>query len=199
MPYRSVTHAGITLLCFPPHDLVFAEQASRHLRDLVAREPAALQAALAPAYPNAIVRARDTLAALGGGAAWYAYRDGRYSPFTNADPWWEAADAAHLVIAADGRYVDANDQALALIGVDLATLRTMATGDLTDPLVRPTVPWTWALLEDAGVLHSTSILVTPDGRRIPVEYRLVRGGGGDGRSISYLRAVPIEAAAAPGP
>lgn len=194
MPYRSVTHEGITLLCFPPYDLVFAEQATRRLRDLNPQEPSALQGALAIAYPNAVVRARDSLAALGGGVAWYAYRDGRYSPFTETDPWWEAEDAARLVIDADGRYADANPGALDLIGVDLETLRTMATGDLTDPLVRPSVPWIWALLEDVGVLHSTSILVTPDGRRIPVEYRLIRGEGSRAPSVSYLRAVPIEAA-----
>ncbi len=127
-------------------------------------------------YPNAVVRARETLAALGGGVAWYAYRDGRYSPFTEQqEPWWEAADAAWICIDAEGRYVDANDVALALIGIDLETLRTMGTGALTDPAVRPNVPWIWALLEDVGTLHSTSILVTPDGRRVPVEYRLVLG------------------------
>ena len=198
MPYRSVTRDGISLLCFPPHDVVFAASAARHLDGLDRADPDQLQAALQLAYPNAVVRAQDTLAALGGGVAWYAYRDGRYSPFTQHEPWWEAEDAAYICIDADGRYIDANAAALDLIGIDLDTLRTMGTGALTDPGVRPNVPWIWALLEDAGLLHSTSILVTPDGRRVPVEYRLVLGT--DGRaSISYLRAVPIEAAAAPSP
>lgn len=194
MPYTSVTQGGITLLCFPPHDHVFAGVAARLLTGLAQATPDRLQDALLPTYPNATVRARESLAGLGSGTAWYAYRDGRYSPFGEDDPWWERDGAAVLVIDAVGRYIDANPPALELLGLDLATLRTMATGDLTDPAVRPTVPWIRALLEDVGVLHSTSVLVTPDGRRVPVEYRLVRDGDGDGRSISYMRPVPIEAA-----
>lgn len=194
MPYRSVTHDGITLLCFPPQDLAFARIAAAGLAELGEPEPEALQAVLVAAYPRAVVRAREPIAALGDGTAWYAYRDGRYSPFDDRDPWWEAGDVASLIIAADGRYVDASPAALELLGIDLERLRTMSTGALTDPAVRPTVPWIWALLDDVGELHSTSILVTPDGRRIPVEYRLVAGGAGEGRSISYMRAVPLEAA-----
>lgn len=193
MPYRSVTHDGVSLLCFPPHDLVFAGHTARTLETLDRRDAADLQAALRSVYPECVVRARESLAALGGGIAWYAYRDGRYSPFTDTDAWWEADGVATLVIAADGRYEDANEAALELIGLDLDTLRSLRTGELTEPAVRPTVPWIWALLEDVGTLHSTSVLVAPGGRRVPVEYRLVRGGAGEGRSVSYLRAVPVEA------
>jgi PAS domain-containing protein len=199
MPYRSVTRDGVTLLCFPPHDLVFAGHAAHTLGTLDRADPGALQAALQAAYPGAVVRARESLAALGGGVAWYAYRDGRYSPFTEADRWWEADDVAYLVIDAEGRYVDANQPALELIGMDITALRSMSTGELTDPAARPTVTWIWALLEDVGTLHSTSILVTPEGRRVPVEYRLVRDGMSEGRSVSFLRRVPIDAVAASDP
>jgi|GEM_PF-4051816 len=195
MPYRSITRGGVSLLCFPPHDLVFAEFAARRLDSLEPKDPERLQAVLAQNFPDAVVRAREPLAALGAGVAWYAYRDGRYSPFTDTDPWWEVEGAACIVIDAEGRYVDANRPALELIGIDLPTLRTMRTGELTDAAVRPTVPWILALLEDVGTLHSTSILVTPDGRRVPVEYRIVLGDVGEGRSMSYLRAVPMEAVA----
>lgn len=193
MPYRTVTRDGVSLLCFPPHDVVFAAHAARTLEALAGPDTGGLQTAIQTLYPNAVVRARESLAALGGGTAWYAYRDGRYSPFGDADAWWEADDVAALVIDAEGRYVDANEAALELIGLDLDTIRTMRTGELTEPAMRPNVPWIWALLEDVGILHSTSVLMA-DGRRVPVEYRLVRGGAGDGRSVSYLRAVPIEAA-----
>lgn len=200
MPYRSVTRDGVSLLCFPPHDLVFAAVAARNLEALAPADPERLQAALQASYPDAVVRAQHALASLGGGGvAWYAYRDGRYSPFTDHEPWWEAADCAWIAIAADGRYVDANQAALDLIGIDLETLRTMSTGSLTDPAVRPDVPWIWALLEDVGTLHSTSILVTPGGRRVPVEYRLLLGAAPGGHSICYLRAVPLEAAAPTAP
>jgi PAS domain-containing protein len=199
MPYRSVTRDGVTLLCFPPHDLVFAGHAAHMLGLPDVADPGALQDALRTVYPGAVVRARESLAALGGGIAWYAYRDGRYSPFTDTEAWWEAEDVAYLVIDAEGRYVDANEAALDLIGMDMVALRSMSTGELTDPAVRPTVTWIWALLEDVGTLHSTSILVTPEGRRVPIEYRLVRDGASEGRSVSFLRRVPLDAVAASDP
>lgn len=194
LPYRSVTQGGITLLCFPPQDLAFARIAATQLAGLDRPTPDTLQTILSATYPRATVRAREPIAGLGEGQAWYAYRDGRYSPFADDEPWWEAPDAASLVIDADGRYVDGSPAALELLGLDLDRLRTMVTGELTDVAVRPTVTWLWALLEDVGELHSTSILLTPDGRRLPVEYRIVRDGAGEGRTISYLRPVPIEAA-----
>jgi PAS domain-containing protein len=194
VPYRSVTHAGVTLLCFPPYDEVLTRLAGERLDGLADPTPKALQASLRATYPQVVIRPRESIAALGGGTAWYVYRDGRFSPFGDDGPWWEAPDAARIEIDAEGRYVGANAAALELIGVDLATLRGMRTGDLTVASTRPTVAWFWQLLEDVGELHSTSILATPDGRQVPVEYRLVRGATPDDVSISYMRAIPVEAA-----
>jgi PAS domain-containing protein len=194
VPYRSVTHAGVTLLCFPPYDEVLARLAAERLAGLPEPAPEALQASLRPIYPQIVIRPREAIAALGGGTAWYVYREGRYSPFGEDGPWWEAPDAARLEIDAEGRYAGANAAALELIGVDLATLKGMRTGDLTVASTRPTVAWFWQLLEDVGELHSTSILATPDGRQVPVEYRLIRGATPHDVSISYLRAIPAEAA-----
>jgi PAS domain S-box-containing protein len=194
VPYRSVTHAGVTLLCFPPYDQVLARLAGQRLDGLVDPTPEALQASLRTTYPQVVIRPRESIAALGGGTAWYVYRDGRYSPFGDDGPWWETPGVARIEIDAEGRYIGANAAALELIGVDLATLRGMRTGDLTVPATRPTVAWFWQLLEDVGELHSTSILATPDGREVPVEYRLVRGSAPDDVSVSYMRAIPAEAA-----
>ena len=194
MPYRSVTHDGITLLCFPPHDEVFARLAASLLADLAPPDPDALQSGLRTTFGAAVVRRRDALASLGGGEAWYAYRDGRYSPFTEERHWWEAPEVARLEIDDEGRYLDANASALDLIGVDQASLAELRTGDLTDPATRPTVPWLWQLLQDVGELHSTSLLVRPDGRRIAVEYRLLLNAAGPNRHVSFLRPVPVDAA-----
>ena len=193
MPYRSVTHEGVTLLCFPPYDVVFTRLATDRLAALPERDPGALQAALRTTFADAAVRRRDPLASLGGGEAWYAYRDGRYSPFTDEAPWWDAPDVARLEIDDEGRYVAANESALALIGVDAEGLAGIRSGDLTDSATRPTVPWLWQLLQDVGELHSTSRLVTPDGRLVPVEYRMLLDAAGPGRHISYMRTVPQEA------
>lgn len=193
MPYRSVTHAGVTLLCFPPYDVVFARLSAERLAALSTRDPDLLQADLRATYPDATVRRREALASLGRGEAWYAYRDGRYSPFTSEEPWWEDPGVARLEIDADGRYVAGNDAALELIGVDAEGLATLRSGDLTDPATRPNVPWVWQLLQDVGELHSTASLVTPSGRRLPVEYRLLLDAAGPGRHVSYLRLVPTDA------
>jgi PAS domain-containing protein len=194
VPYRSVTYDGITLLCFPPHDQVFARLAARLLEGFDAPDPDALQGSLRTTFPEATVRRRESLASLGSGEAWYAYRDGRYSPFTDERPWWAVADVARLEIDDDGHYVDANQAAVELIGIDRAGLASLRTGDLTDPAARPDVPWLWQLLQDVGELHSTSILVTPGGGRIAVEYRLILNAAGPGRHVSYLRPVPNDAA-----
>lgn len=198
MPYRQITARGVTLLCFPAHDTAFVTLAVRHLRAMDGIDPDGLTSLLVPMYPRVIVRPREPLAALAGGAAWYVYRDGRYSPFAeDASRWWESAGCARLVIdAATGRYVDANDAALELTCMDRATLLAVRSGDLTDPRAAVNVPWIWELLREVGELHSTSILRTPDGRTIPVEYHLVRDGDGPGRAASYLREVPPEAAEA---
>lgn len=205
MPYREITTRGITLLCFPPQDVAFSTIAVRYLDAGPRVTPDALQAELRVMYPNAIVRPRESFAALGGNAAWYVYRDGRYSPFAgDGAPWWEHPDAAFLVIETEsGRYVDANAAALELIGIDRERLLAMRTGDLVHREGRVTVPWVWKLLHDVGEIHSTSLMQTPDGREVPVEYHLVRDGAGPGRAKSFMRAAPIEAVrppeGAPGP
>jgi PAS domain-containing protein len=196
LPYREITTRGITLLCFPLHDAVFATIATHHLASMDDPAPAALQAHLQDSYPNAVVREREPIATLRGGAAWYVYRDGRYSPFATEDAsWWEAEGCAFMVVDAEtGRYVEANEAAAELIGLEQASLLTLHNGDLLDVAARKTVPWVVQLFRDVGELHSTAMLRTPDGRRIAVEYHLVRDAAAHGRMVSYLRAVPHEAA-----
>ena len=198
LPYREITTRGITLLCFPLHDAVFATIAARYLTSQDDLAPAALRASLRAPYPKAVVRERESIAALRGGVAWYVYRDGRYSPLASEDPpWWEAEDCAFIAADAEtGSYVEANEAAAELIGLDRASLLTLRTGDLLDMAARETVPWVVQLLDEVGELRSTAMLRTPDGRRMAVEYHLVRDAGGHGHVVSHLRAVPLEAAGA---
>ena len=199
MPYRGITTRGITLLCFPAQDAVLATIASRHAASLQDPTPTALQALLRDGYPQAIVRPREPFAALHGGAAWYVYRDGRYSPFASDDEqWWEAEGCAFIVIEPEtGNYLDANEAAAALVGMDPETLLSMRSGDLVDPAARETLPWVWSLFGDVGVLHSTTMLRTPDGRRVAIEYHMVRDVDDHGKTVSYMRAAPLEAADLP--
>ena len=68
------------------------------------------------------------------------------------------------MLGPDGRYLDANEAALGLLGVDLDGLRAREPGSFTTPEVRETLPWVRQLLIDTGELHSTSILRPADGR-----------------------------------
>jgi PAS domain-containing protein len=189
---------GVTLLCFPPYDRAFMTLANRRLAALATRSPEHLQAALRAAYPGATVRPRHRLAAFLPDTVWYVYRDGRYSPYAVDDRWWEGDDVARLVVGPDGRYIEANQAALNLLGVSLDALVEMQTGDLVDPAVAELVPWTWDVVRETGELHATSILRAAGARpRMGIEYRLVLEEQG-GPAIAYLRPIPI-AAAEPSP
>jgi hypothetical protein len=199
LPYTSITVNGITLLCFPPGDDALRGLALRMAGEQTPPSPESLEAALRNWYPNLIVRPRHELATFDAGAGsrtWYVYRDGRFSPFAPDGEWWLAASAARLVIAEDRRYVDGNDAALELLNVTLDELRRHRPGDFTSADASPSVPWVFKLLEDSGVLHSTAVLM-PAGDRPPVgvEYRMVRNGDGPGRHVSWLRKIPLSAAA----
>jgi PAS domain-containing protein len=195
VPYRSVTHGHVTLLCFPPYDEAFTRFAMHALAAMDTPDPEVLRTDLRGPFPRATVSPREPLASLHPGATWYVYRDGRYSPFDGGDPWWEDPNVAWINVDEEGRYTDANEAALELLGVDHATMLTLTTGDLADPSVSGLVPWVWALARETGVLHSTSILRERDGRPpVGIEYRLIRSP--DGTWTSTLRAIPVEDAAA---
>jgi PAS domain-containing protein len=200
LPYRSVTTAGVTLLCFPPHDRAFLETALHLVAAGEASSPAGLEDILRRLYPRVVVRARDGLAAMGGGEqAWYVYRDGRYSPFAEDPDWWRDPNEARLTVDDQGRYLDANDQALELLGVDLAGLRSASPGAFTAAESRERIPWLLALLEEVRVLESTAVLVPLDGReRLRIQYRLMLDEDGEGRHVSVMRAIPDEEASSSG-
>ena len=123
-------------------------------------------------YPHAVVRTRDPLASLAGNA-WYVYRDGRCSPFSDGPPWWDEPTAARVVIDDAGCYVDANPPALELLGVSLKELRRSRAGDFTPPAFGAEAPWTMQLLRDTGELHSLSMLRSRnDGPDAAVEFRI---------------------------
>jgi PAS domain-containing protein len=195
MPSRSVTDGRIALLCFPPYDAAFAAIAERRLHELETPSPEALQEALRGVYPDATVRPRDQLASFRPDETWYAYRDGRYSPYAGEEAWWDAPDVAQVIIDDSGGYLDASESALALLGISRDELQGLHTGDLADPAVAEIVPWVWDLVRETGELHSTSILAPRGERpRAAVEYRLVAAGAGPGRHVSYIREIPITAA-----
>ena len=192
MPLQVNGDRQVVLRCFPPYDHAFARLAETRLAELRHDTPADLQVALARGYPSVIVRARDPLAAMALTVTWYVYRDGRYSPFADAERWWEAPEAAWVEIDDAGVYQGANAAALALLGVSRDELADLRTGDLADPAVRELTPWVWEYVRERGELHSTSLLAARGARpRVAVEYRLVLNMRGPGRSVSWLRQIPL--------
>jgi hypothetical protein len=182
----------VALLCFPPADAVFGSIATRLLTGSPKIGPADLEHALRQIYPLAVVRERDPLASIDG-LAWYVYRDGRYSPFVDAEAWWEDPAAARIVLGDDGRFLDATDPALTMLGTDLDGLRSATAGDFTVPEYRKMVPWIFQLMRDTGELHSTSMLRPRRGPDRPIEFHFTRDGDGPGRHVSVIRPVPAEA------
>ena len=192
MPYTSVIVRDVALLCFPPDDAVFSAYVRRAYGASSTDDPPNLQRELRAMYPRAVVRSREPLASLGG-KAWYVYRDGRYSPFAAGPPWWEEATAARVVIDDEGRYLEANESALALLGVGLDELRSSKAGDFAPPDFGSEIPWLFQLLRDTGELHSTSVLRPHrGGPDQPVEFHFVKDGDGPGRHVSTLRAMARE-------
>jgi hypothetical protein len=189
MPYSSNTVRGVVLLCFPPTDVVLQGIVRRLAESSENLRPRDLEDSLRPIYPNAVVRARDPLASFEG-PAWYVYRDGRYSPY-DTRRWWEAPDAAQIVLGPDGRYIGANEAALAILNCGLQELLSASPGDFTVESYRPNVPWVMQLLRDTGELHST-VMMQPRGDRPiqAVEYHLVVNGDGQGNHVSWIRPVP---------
>ncbi|HEX5828729.1 MAG TPA: PAS domain-containing protein [Candidatus Limnocylindrales bacterium] len=196
MPYRAITVHDVIVLSFPPNDEVFGRPARTIVRERPDAAPADLEAALRESYLRAVVRARDAVVNFGAERVWYAYRDGRYSPFVRTR-WWEDPAAATVIIE-DGRYLDANDAALTLMGVDLEGLRSAQPGDFTTPGYRAIVPWLLKLLEDAGELHSVSMLLPRGaGTPTPVEFHVRRDQASTGRIPSCFRVVPADAVEPP--
>jgi PAS domain S-box-containing protein len=194
VPFRAVTSQGTVLLCFPPFDETFETVVLRTYGDLPARAPAALEAALSGIYPHVSVRPRGELASLGtADDVWYVYRDGRYSPFVEGEPWWRDESLPRLVIADDGRYMDGNDAALELMGVSREELLRSRSGDFAASQYSRVVPWVWELLRRTGELHSTSVLRRRDGEERALEFHLTRDGAGPGLHLSVMREIPRSA------
>jgi PAS domain-containing protein len=196
LPYTSVIVRDVALLCFPPDDAVFGAFVRRTFGELAGDAPADLQPKVRSLYPRAVVHPREALASLAG-TAWYVYRDGRYSPFSDGPRWWDEPTAARVVIDDAGCYLDANPPALELLGVSLEELRGSRAGDFTPPAFGAEVPWIMQLLRDTGELHSLSMLRSRnDEPDAAVEFHFVKDAAGPGRHVSTLRFVPPEPEAA---
>jgi PAS domain S-box-containing protein len=184
-----MTASVVVLQTFPHDDLAFrvhVEAAQARIGKWLRAE---IEAEIRAAYPAAVVRPAELLAqAEPGVATWYAYRDGHFEPAAPEADWWDDPELARTVTSED-RYVEANQAAADLFGVSREAILGARSGSFVrhgnDDEVRTRF---YALLSAVGVLHSTAIVVRPDGEEFPIEYRITREA--PGQYVSVRRRLP---------
>jgi PAS domain S-box-containing protein len=190
MAYVSLPARRVRLLTFPPADSAFRAHVETALDRLGPGEPAIVEAEVRDAYPAAVVRPRDAMAGFAIGAeTWYAYRDGSVGSDTSEGEWWDDESLPRTRVSAEGRYVDANEAAAALFGVKCEQIVGSAAGAFTrhggdDEVARRL----FALLAESGELHSTAVVLRPDGQTWPIEFHMVRGSLA-GEYVSVMRRI----------
>ena len=184
----------ISIHTFPTGDAVLAERVREIIEDVGDVRTDALIAAISErlrlVYPAARVQLQSGLAGLGTMDTIYVFRDGGVRPGDGPESWIEDPSTARLVSDASGRYVDANEAAARLFGIEGSEILSRLAGDFTRPDVRIKDPAAlWHALESTGRLHSLAVVVRPDDTSTRVEFLTIRDGDGPGRNVTYLRAI----------
>jgi PAS domain S-box-containing protein len=186
--------SSVVLQTFPHDDLVFrvhVEAAQARIGKWLRPE---IEAEIRAAYPAAVVRPAEMLAQSEPGVVrWYAYRDGHFEPAAAEADWWDDPELARTVTSGD-RYVEANQAAADLFGVSREEIVGARSGSFVrhenNEEVRARF---YTLLAEVGMLHSTAVVVRPDGEEIPIEYRITREAPGEYVSVRRRLPEPIPA------
>jgi PAS domain S-box-containing protein len=182
----------VFLHTFPHDDAAFRirVEAAQSRTGIWASEP--LQAEVRLEYPAAVVHQAEPIAeGQPGVLTWYAYRDGRVATSSTAE-WWQEPGLPLTVISEDRQYVDANDSAADLFGVTREEIIAAPAGSFTRHKDFVEVSRrVFATLQDVGTLHSTAIVVRPDGGEFPIEYHTTRASL-PGAFVTVMRRLPEE-------
>ncbi len=164
----------LNVLCFPADDEVLRKRVHDSVEK--AEETSAkaardgLLSRLRIVYPRAEVRIRDPLAGFGEPTV-YVFRDGGIASSLGSDTWREEPTSARLVTNEQGMYVDANDAAVELLGVDRDQIVGQPAGTFTKPDARiEDAAGLWDLSTTSGRLHSLAVVSRPGGRDVRVEF-----------------------------
>ena len=181
----------ITAVPFPSDDLVFAARVRDALREVVSQpvEEAidGIRSRLRPVHRDVVAHLRSDLAGFGSAPVVYVFRDGSARHKLN-DDWIDAPTAARLVTDGEGVYVDANEAAARLFGVDRDEIVGRPAGSFTRPDSRiEDAHALWEALAHTGRLHSLAVIQCRDGTETTVEFVTIRDGDGPGRNVTVLR------------
>jgi PAS domain S-box-containing protein len=139
------------------------------------------------AYPDAQIRSNDDLARLSpDDVVWYAYRDSTREA-ASQDAWWDDPSLARTVVDEDGRYLDANEPAGALFGIEARDIVGRTAGDFTRHATARLGSALMSTLARTGALESTAVVVHPDGTEVPIAFHIRRDGDGPGRHVTVMR------------
>lgn len=190
MAFVSLPAGRVRLATFPPADHAFRAHVEAAVDRLGPGELAGVQAEVRGAYPAAVVRPRDAMAGFAIGAeTWYAYRDGSVGSDTSEGEWWLDQSLPQARLSAEGRYVDANEAAADLFGVERERIVGSAAGAFTrhesdEEIARRL----FALLAESGELQSTAVVLRPDGETWPIEFHMARSSPA-GEYVSVMRRI----------
>lgn len=183
----------ISVRCFPEDDKVFCE----HVHEILAATPLTdptkirdvLHERLRVVYPHCDVRIRDSLAGFAD-VAIYVFRDGKATSKVISDVWCADPGTARLVTDTEGIYVDANEPAAELFGAKREDILGQRAGTFTRPDAAVTdAAELWRALAESGRLHSLAVVRRADATEERVEFVTIKDGDGQGRHVTYMRAV----------
>jgi PAS domain-containing protein len=162
----------LRVITFPHDDGAFRVHIEAAQAALGKWDPDRIADAVRRAYPTVSIRSAHGLARLTPDEqVFYAYRDGRADAAWADGEWWLDPDLPRTWMTQAGDYVDANEAAADLFGVVIDGIRNRPAGSFTrhehDPEIGARL---FALLVETGVLHSTAVVVRPDGEEWPIEF-----------------------------
>jgi PAS domain-containing protein len=182
-----------SVVSIPSHDVAFRTHVEVAVDALMSRSRLtadALRAAISTAYPDATVHVKQELTSFTPEVVLYAYRDRQTARAPESESWWEEDGLPATVVSDDGVYLDGNDAALELFGIDLAQLIGSGVGSFTRHEGAHLAVSLFETLAATGHLDSTAVVVRPDGREIRIAYHMIRDAAGAHRHRTVMRPLP---------
>lgn len=171
---------SVNVVTIPSADRAFRAHVDAAIEDLGLKDLSALEARLREAYPTAALHVSSVLGSrVADDARLYVYRDRDAARQPQPGEWWRDEDLPRTVVNDEGRYLDANDAAARLFGVDRSTIVGSAAGRFTrheggEDVARRL----FETVARYGEIASTAVVVRPNGEQVPIEFHMGRLASG---------------------